>query len=199
MQVYEYTGGLAPGEPVAGSGVPLTAELGPGLLGGVFDGMLRPLVGAPALLGGARRAGRCSRDRRWAFAPAPRAGEQRRRRASCSAPCAETPAIEHRVLVPPGVAGTRRVDRAAPGDYRVDAPVARIGGAEVTLAQRWPVRMPRPYAGRLRRRRRSSTGQRVLDLLYPGGARQHRRRARAASAPARPCCCSRSPSGATPT
>ena len=70
IQVYEYTGGLTPGEPVAGSGLPLSAELGPGLLGGVFDGMLRALAAAPDFLLGGAAAESLPRDQLWDFAPA---------------------------------------------------------------------------------------------------------------------------------
>ena len=165
IQVYEYTGGLTPGEPVAGSGLPLSAELGPGLLGGVFDGMLRALAVAPDFLVGGAAAESLSRDQRWDFAPVAAAG-------SGVAPgdvlgtVPETPAAEHRVLVPPGVEGT--LDWIAPaGAYVVDEAIARVGGAEVSLLQRWPVRMPRPYRERREADVQLITGQRVLDLLYP--------------------------------
>jgi V/A-type H+/Na+-transporting ATPase subunit A len=165
IQVYEYTGGLTPGEPVAGSGLPLSAELGPGLLGGVFDGMLRALAVAPDFLLGGAAAESLSRDQRWDFAPVAATG-------SSVAPgdllgtVPETPAAEHRVLVAPGVQGT--LDWIAPaGAYGVDEAIARVGGAEVSFLQRWPVRMPRPYRERLEADVQLITGQRVLDLLYP--------------------------------
>jgi V/A-type H+/Na+-transporting ATPase subunit A len=165
IQVYEYTGGLSPGEPVVGSGLPLSAELGPGLLGGVFDGMLRALEAAPDFLRGGAAAESLARSQRWAFAPVADAGSHVAA-GDLLGTVPETPAAEHRVLVPPGVAGT--LDWIAPaGDFGVEAPIARVGGAEVSLLQRWPVRMPRPYRERLEADVQLVTGQRVLDLLYP--------------------------------
>ncbi len=165
IQVYEYTGGLTPGEPVVGSGLPLSAELGPGLLGGVFDGMLRSLATAPAFLTGGAGAVSLPRDRSWPFAPSASAGRDVAPGDELGS-VPETTAIAHRIVVPPGLAG--RLDWIAPaGDYAVEAPIARIGEAEVTLVQRWPVRVARPYAERIEAGAPLVTGQRVLDLLYP--------------------------------
>jgi V/A-type H+-transporting ATPase subunit A len=163
LQVYEYTGGLRPGEPVVASGAPLSAALGPGLLGGVFDGMLRRLDRAGDWIETGVDLPTLSPDRRWSFDPAPVAGEV--------APgtllgCVREHALEHRVLVPPGVSG--EVEWLA-GDSALTAgdPVARIGGREIPLAQRWPVRKPRPFSERLRGGPPLTTRQRVLDLLFP--------------------------------
>ena len=165
IQVYEYTGGLRPGEPVTGSGRPLAAELGPGLLGGVFDGMLRPLATAPQFLLAGALDGSLSHERRWAFAPAALAGA-RVAPGSLLGTVPETPAVENHILVPPGTAG--ELEWIAPaGDYTVEAAIARIDGAEIPMAARWPVREPRPHGGRLDADVQLITGQRVLDLLYP--------------------------------
>ena len=165
IQVYEYTGGLTPGEPVRGSGLPLSAELGPGLLGGVFDGMLRSLASAPDFLAGGAVSESLPRDRRWQFTAAAAAGGPVAA-GGLLGTIAETPAVEHRVLVPPGVEGT--LDWIAPsGSYTVEEPIARIDGAEISLLQRWPVRTPRPHGERLEADVQLITGQRVLDLLYP--------------------------------
>ena len=165
IQVYEYTGGLTPGEPVAGSGLPLSAELGPGLLGGVFDGMLRALASAPDFLVGGAADESLSRESRWAFTPLASAGDVLAA-GGLLGTVPETPAVEHRVLVPPGLEG--KLDWiAAPGEYDVEAPIARMGGSEISLLQRWPVRQPRPHGGRLDAGVPLITGQRVLDLLYP--------------------------------
>jgi V/A-type H+-transporting ATPase subunit A len=165
IQVYEYTGGLTPGEPVTGSGLPLSAELGPGLLGGVFDGMLRSLAAAPEFLLGGAAAESLSRERSWAFTPAATVGGLVAP-GSLLGTVPETSAVEHRVLVPPGVHGMLEwIARA--GEYGVEAPIARIGGAEIAMLQRWPVREPRPHGERLEADVQLITGQRVLDLLYP--------------------------------
>lgn len=165
IQVYEYTGGLTPGEPVLGSGLPLSAELGPGLLGGVFDGMLRSLGTAPEFLAGGAVAESLSRSATWAFTPVAVAGGEVLT-GGLLGTVPETPAVEHRVLVPPGVSGV--LEWIAPAaEYGVEAPIARIAGAEITLVQRWPVREPRPHGERLEADVQLITGQRVLDLLYP--------------------------------
>jgi V/A-type H+-transporting ATPase subunit A len=165
VQVYEYTGGLRPGEPVVGSGTPLAAELGPGLLGGVFDGMLRRLGDAPEFLEVGVRPATLDRARRWAFSPDVRDGDEAEA-GTVLGRVPETPSIEHRALVPWGVSGP--VEWIAPaGDYGVDDPIARVGGCELTLAHRWPVRRPRPVRERLHTAVPLVTGQRVLDLLYP--------------------------------
>jgi len=165
VQVYEYTGGLRPGEAVETSGGPLTAELGPGLVGGVFDGMLRRLVGAPEFLGAGERPPTLDRSRRWQFVPGVAEGEDLEAGAVLGS-VRETPAVEHRVLVPPGIDG--RLEWIAPeGEYTVEEPIARVGGRELTLLQRWPVRRARPVRARLHAGVPLVTGQRVLDLLFP--------------------------------
>jgi V/A-type H+-transporting ATPase subunit A len=165
VQVYEYTGGLRPGEPVTPSGGPLTAELGPGLLGGVFDGMLRRLEGAGDLVSAGSRPATLPRERRFAFVPTVAAGAELTAGARLGT-VRETRALEHRVLAPPDASG--RLDWLAPeGEYDVDERIAVLGGRELTLAQRWPVRRPRPFLERLKTGEPLVTGQRVVDLLYP--------------------------------
>ncbi|MCC6145413.1 MAG: V-type ATP synthase subunit A, partial [Candidatus Hydrogenedentes bacterium] len=173
VQVYEDTTGLRPGAPIYGSGEPLSVELGPGLLGGIYDGVQRPLdvlrkqtgdfvskgVHAPAL----------ARERAWGFTP------------SLQAPCEikggailgtvqETELIQHRILLPPDVTG--KLTWIAPaGSYTVEATVARVQGEhgerECRLSQKWPVRVGRPYDTRLAGDKPLITGQRVLDTLFP--------------------------------
>ncbi|MGZ4256620.1 MAG: V-type ATP synthase subunit A [Gaiellaceae bacterium] len=165
VQVYEYTGGLKPGDPIVGSGGPLSAELGPGLLGGVFDGMLRRLSGAGDLLAPGASPATLPVERRWPFGPAAAAGDELTAGGLLGV-VPETETIEHRVLVPPGVSG--RVESIVPaGEYTVGEPVAVVGGTGLFLSQRWPVRQPRPFAARLSTGRPLSTGQRAIDLLYP--------------------------------
>lgn len=165
VQVYEYTGGLRPGDEVLASGGPLAVELGPGLLGGVFDGVLRPLRTAGARIEPGAGAVTLDRERSWPFVPSVEAGASIEPGAVLGA-LAETAAIEHRVLVPPDVAGT--VEWIAPaGGRRVGETLARVAGREVGLSQRWPVRRARPVRERLAAQEPLVTGQRVLDLLFP--------------------------------
>jgi V/A-type H+-transporting ATPase subunit A len=165
VQVYEYTGGLKPGDDVLATGGPLTVELGPGLLGGVFDGVLRPLhtAGPRIEAGGVTRT--LAGDRNWRFAPSATAGEQLTAGARLGS-VRETAAIDHHVLVPPGAGGALEWI-AAEGDYKLGDVVARVGGTELGLSQRWPVRRARPVRARLPSGGPLITGQRVLDLLFP--------------------------------
>lgn len=173
IQVYEDTTGLRAGAPVWSRGEPLSVELGPGLIGGIYDGVQRPLNALRASTGDFISKGAqvpaLERGRRWRFVP------------SVQAPCAaaggsiigsvrETELIEHKIMVPPKVAG-ELVEIVPEGEYEVDATVARIrtnsGVAEISLLQRWPVRVPRPYAARLPHSVPLLTGQRVIDTLFP--------------------------------
>ncbi len=165
VQVYEYTGGMRPGETVASSGRPLVAELGPGLLGGVFDGMLRRLRGTDDFLVPGARPATLERDRRWELTPTAAAGKEVGPGALLGT-LAETPAIEHRVLVPPDVSGQLEWV-AEKGSYTVEEPIAAVAGRELLLAHHWPVRRPRPFRERLNANVPLVTGQRVLDLFYP--------------------------------
>ncbi len=165
VQVYEYTGGLTPGDEIAATGGPLAAELGPGLLGGVFDGVLRPLDSAPTWIepGGAARTR--AGDRVWSFMPMVELGADLTVGETLGT-IRESAAIDHRVLVPPGAAGV--LDWVAPrGELRLGEVVARVSGREVGVTQRWPVRRPRPARARLAGSRPLVTGQRVIDLLFP--------------------------------
>ncbi|HEY7250035.1 MAG TPA: V-type ATP synthase subunit A [Methylomirabilota bacterium] len=165
VQAHEYTGGLEPGASAWLGGGPLVAELGPGLLGGVFDGMLRRLDGLGERLGPGTRAPTLPPDRRWRFTPRVRAGEKVVGGAVLGT-VPESAAIEARVLAPPQLMGT--VDWvAAEGDYTVREPIAAIAGTEVRLAQTWPLRRPRPSGMRIEASVPLATGQRALDLLFP--------------------------------
>ncbi len=160
-QAYEYTGGLAPGDRVLQLGHPLTARLGPALLGNVFDGLLRPLAAADVFLSGGIDG---LSARQWEFTPLARPGDRVRggEVLGVLAPAA----VEHRVLVPPGVAGV--VERvAAPGRHGDDEELGVVSGVPVHAAQLWPVRRPRPFRERSAEIAPLVTGQRVLDLLFP--------------------------------
>lgn len=174
IQVYEDTTGLAPGAPVEGSGLPLHVELGPGLLGSIFDGIQRPLEALRARSGDFVTRGVEARPldaaRRWDFEPRVAPGAQVAG-GSCLGVVREGPAFEHRILVPPGVAG-RLEDVVAGGSYTIDDVVATVRGAEGALAplrlsQRWPVRRPRPAQARLPASLPLITGQRIIDALFP--------------------------------
>jgi V/A-type H+-transporting ATPase subunit A len=163
VQAYEYTGGLAPGGTASAQGHPLSARLGPGLLGRVFDGLLRPLSDAPTWLvaGGTGP----EETRHWRFHPTVAVGDELGAGAVVGDVTDAGP-LAHRVLLPPGVAG--RVDAVVPaGEYPADAEVATVAGVPVTMATSWPVRLPRPCRGRVETVVPLHTGQRVLDLLFP--------------------------------
>jgi len=151
LQVYESTVGIAAGAPLFACGQPLSAELGPGLLGGIFDGLQRPLPALAAIDGDVLRRGRhpppLDRDRQWRFEPSLREGDAVAA-GDVLGSVQETAAIAHRLLVPPGAAG-RVVHIAGAGEYRVEDPIATLraddgGETAMTLLSRWPARVPRP-------------------------------------------------------
>ena len=163
VQAYEDTGGLAPGDRVAPQGGPLSARLGPGLLGSVFDGLLRPLSQAGNwLLPGSPPTD--DHDRRWRFTPTVTPGARVSAGSELGTVGDDAPSM--RVLVPPGVAGVVE-DLAEEGLVGVDAVIATVDGVPVPLTTTWPVRRSRPYRERLNTQEGLHTGQRVLDLLYP--------------------------------
>jgi V/A-type H+/Na+-transporting ATPase subunit A len=169
LQAYEYTGGVRVGDRVATTGAPLCADLGPGLLGQVFDGLLRPLSTAPVWLDAVGWTAPASSGRRWTFRPDPAATAAVGRHVDHGTrlgTTAGTGALEHRVLVPPGADG--RLDWLAPaGDVDGRSPVAVVAGVPVSLVRPWPVRTPRPFAARLDDVVGLHTGQRVVDALFP--------------------------------
>jgi len=163
-QAYEYTGGLGVGDTATGLGRPLSARLGPGLLGGIFDGLLRPLTGGPTwLTPGVLAAPRATAT--WPFVPT-----TRRNQVVGPGECLGTIAIrgglEHRVLVPPGVSGTLN-SVVGEGELSEDQVVAEVDGHPLTLAEWWPVRVARPARARVELSGPLVTGQRVIDLLFP--------------------------------
>ena len=161
IQVYEDTAGLRVGEPVRDTGRPLEVELGPGLLGRIFDGTQRPLdvlardgddpFGQPLIPRGVD-APALDRDRSWEFVPRVAEGVAVGP-GDLLGVVAETAALEHRILVPPHLSGIVTATRSGPA--RLDEPVAWIDEQPVTMLRRWPVREPRSDrpAGSTRRRR----------------------------------------------
>ena len=180
IQVYEETSGLGPGEPVASTGLPLSVELGPGMMSQMFDGIQRPLerfrsqtesdylirgVALPVL----------DRERSWHFIPQVQVGEAVKA-GQILGYVQETDLIQHRIMVPNGISG--RLTAIEEGDYRVTDTVYQIEDKDGqvfqgTLMQKWPVRKGRPFARKLIPVEPMITGQRVIDTFFPvtkGGA-----------------------------
>ncbi|ADD43126.1 V-type ATP synthase subunit A [Stackebrandtia nassauensis] len=164
VQAYEDTGCLAPKAVVRTGGSPLSAPLGPGLLGGVFDGLLRPLSDAPDFLGRGTAAPSFG-SRPWSFDPLATVGARVGPGDELGVLRDSRP-VKHPVLVPPTLAG--ELEYLAPeGRYPAETVIARVAGQPVHMAQPWPVRRPRPVRNRLEQTAPLHTGQRVLDLLFP--------------------------------
>ena len=164
VQAYEYTGGLAPGQTATPQGRPLSVRLGPELLGGIFDGLLRPLSGAGDwLMPGTRPA--TAGEHTWTFAPSVAQGEEVSE-GQALGEIRDAGPTGVKVLVPPGCGGAvERISDA--GKLTVDAVAAVVGGTEVTAGALWPVRRPRPVRERVDSHEALNTGQRVVDLLFP--------------------------------
>jgi V/A-type H+-transporting ATPase subunit A len=173
IQVYEDTSGLRMGEPIFNTGDPLVAYLGPGLMGQIFDGLQRPLTTLAAKEGSFLSRGvtelPLDETKMWDFTPAVKEGDQVSE-GMLLGTLPETASIQHRVLVPHGIGGT--VIEIKSGSLTIAEPAAWIEDEnslrhEVQLAHYWPVRVPRPYKGRLEMTEPLITGKRVIDLLFP--------------------------------
>ncbi len=173
LQVYEDTTGLKPGARVIGQGMPLFAELGPGLISHIFDGIQRPLTELKEQWGDFIQRGKTgtalSRERVWQFTPTAREGDKAVP-GQVIGTIQETDAIVHKVMIPPGIAGT--IGKiAGPGGYSLEEEIAVIktsgGPRSIRLFHRWPVRQPRPYVRRLMPSEPLLTGQRVIDTFFP--------------------------------
>ena len=173
IQVYEETSGLGPGETVESTGIPLSVELGPGLIGSIFDGIQRPLEEIMRVSGTNLRRGvdvpSLDRTKRWHFVPEKAVGDEVRAGDVLGA-VQETAVVSHKIMVPNGVIGT--VQTIAEGDYTIEdtaAVIASVNGGEVPvrLMQTWPVRVGRPYKRKLSPDILLTTGQRVIDTLFP--------------------------------
>jgi V/A-type H+/Na+-transporting ATPase subunit A len=174
LQVYEDTTGIAPGAPVYGSGMPLSVELGPGLIGTIYDGIQRPLERIRDICGTYIERGieepALERKKKWPFLPGCEEGGH-----ICGGKLLgtvrESSQVEHRILLPPDLTGTV-ISVAAPGEYSVEDTIAVIKTdtgekRPLTMIQRWPIRLPRPSAGRRPLTIPLVTGQRVIDTLFP--------------------------------
>ena len=173
IQVYEETSGIGTGEPVESTNEPLSVELGPGLIKGIFDGIQRPLNVIRDLVGNSLTRGievpALSRDARWHFVPTVKAGDKVKG-GDVLGTVKETDIVNHKIMVPPAVSGT--VKSISEGDFTVTDPVGVItkdNGEDYTftLMQKWPVRKGRPYAKKLSPDVPLVTGQRVIDALFP--------------------------------
>ena len=173
IQVYEETSGLGPGEPVESTGAPLSVELGPGLIGSIFDGIQRPLVRIMEESGNNLHRGveipSLDREKKWTFVPKAAVGDALRE-GDILGVVRETPIVEQKIMVPPGVSGT--VASIEAGDFTVEDTVAVLhnengGETKLTLMQKWPVRAGRPHAGKLPPDMPLVTGQRVIDAMFP--------------------------------
>ncbi len=173
IQVYEETSGMRPGAPVYTTGLPLSVELGPGLLRSIFDGVQRPLpvieMRTGSFISRGMHLDSLYRKDRWNFTPKLKVGD-RVSGGTILGAVPETEALEHRVMVPPNVSGTLTWI-ASEMQYTIDEPIARVrtdaGEQELTMLQYWPVRKARPYKSRLGKGAPLITGQRVLDTFFP--------------------------------
>jgi len=173
IQVYEDTTGLSAGADVFGSGMPLSVELGPGLIGSIYDGVQRPLVDIKNECGYTIQRGvkipPVRYDRKWPFKPGVKKGDSVEA-GHILGVIPETDPVEHRILVPPNISG-QVLDIVPEGEYTVEKIVCTLGSGNqkhpIKMVHRWPVRQPRPFQTRLRSRIPLITGQRVIDTLFP--------------------------------
>ena len=172
IQVYEETSMLGPGEEVVSTGYPLSVELAPGLIEGIYDGIQRPLERLKDI--GGDRIGRgievaaVDHDRKWEFVPSVKKGD-RVESGDIIGSVRENEVVEHRIMVPYGVSGT--IGEVYSGAFTVDETVAVVegesGSVSVSMLQKWPVRRGRPYKQKLAPSAPLITGQRVIDTLFP--------------------------------
>ncbi len=173
IQVYEETSGLGPGVSVETTGSPLSVELGPGMLDGIYDGIQRPLQEIRELMGHTISRDvsipALNRKKLWEFVPAAQAGDKLIS-GDIIGSVQETTAILHKIMVPPGISGT--VVSIQAGSYTVEDTVCLLKddkgeNHKLTLMQKWPVRVNRPYSKKFVPDRPLSSGQRVIDTLFP--------------------------------
>ena len=172
IQVYEETSGLGPGEPVESMGVPMSVELGPGLITSIYDGIQRPLDDIMKISGNNLKRGvevaSLKRDKKWEFVPAAKVGDEVEV-GDVLGTVQETIVVQQKIMVPYGVKGTVKEIKA--GAFTVEEVVAVIatekGDKELTMMQRWPVRKGRPYQKKLPPVKPLVTGQRVIDTFFP--------------------------------
>ncbi len=173
IQVYEETSGLGPGEPVESTGAPLSVELGPGLIGSIFDGIQRPLVEIMEQTGSNLTRGveipSLKRDSVWHFVPTVEAGIKVMG-GDIIGTVQESPIVVQKIMIPNGISGT--LVSISEGDYTLNDTVAVVEKedgtkVDITMLQKWPVRVGRPYKQKLSPDMPLVTGQRVIDALFP--------------------------------
>ncbi|MBM4177424.1 V-type ATP synthase subunit A, partial [Candidatus Gribaldobacteria bacterium] len=180
IQVYEETSGVGPGEPVILTGYPLQVELGPGILGNIYDGIQRPLPNLKTKTGDfISRGVECfslDREKLWHFKPLKKVGDQVIA-GDILAEVKETEFLKHKIMVPPQLKEGEIIFLAEEGDYNVDQEIAQIENQgkkyPITILQKWPIRNPRPIKQKLLPSTGLVTGQRVIDTFFPiakGGA-----------------------------
>ena len=172
IQVYEETAGLGPGEPVVSTGAPMSVELGPGLIGSIYDGIQRPLDDIMKVSGSLLERGvqvpSLKRELKWDFEATAKVGDVVEE-GDILGTVKETPVVTQKIMVPYGVKG--EVTSIKSGNYFVTDVVATIktekGEQKITLMQKWPVRKGRPYKEKKNPNKPLITGQRVVDTLFP--------------------------------
>lgn len=173
IQVYEETSGLGPGAVVETTGMPMSVELGPGMLDNIYDGIQRPLPEMRALSGDSITRGTdvpaLNREKKWDFVPVAKPGDHVIA-GDVLGTVQETSAILHKIMVPYGVSG--EVVSLIAGEHVVTDVVAVVRDAkgiehDLTMIQRWPVRIARPYAKKYVPSRPMNSGQRIIDTLFP--------------------------------
>ncbi|MBS3131614.1 V-type ATP synthase subunit A [Candidatus Woesearchaeota archaeon] len=169
IQVYEDTSGIKPGEPVTNTGEPLKVELGPGMLGSIYDGIQRPLPVLIKKMGsfitrGVDEPG-LDQNRKWKFRATAKKGDSVSG-GSILGEVEENPGIIHRIMVPPNQKG--KIAELSSGDFKVTDIIGKLdNGFELRLKQHWPVRLERPVAQKMKPEAPLITGQRVFDALFP--------------------------------
>ena len=172
IQVYEETSGLGPGEPVESTGAPMSVELGPGLITSIYDGIQRPLDDIMKISGNNLQRGvevaSLKRDKKWEFVPVAKVGDEVSA-GDVLGTVQETAVVEQKIMVPYGLSGTVKEIKA--GEFTVEEVVAVLstkdGDKELTMMQKWPVRIGRPYVKKLPLDAPLVTGQRVVDTFFP--------------------------------
>ena len=168
IQVYEETSGLGVGDKVVSTGAPLSVELAPGLIEGIFDGIQRPLKTIVENYGDRITRGlkvnNLDREKKWHFVPVKKSGDEAVA-GDILGTAQETPIVSHKILVPYGMSG--KVSDISEGDYNITETIAKVGGREVAMLTRWPVRKARPYKEKQTPDMPMVTGQRVIDTLFP--------------------------------
>lgn len=172
IQVYEETSGLGPGEPVESMEVPMSVELGPGLITSIYDGIQRPLDDIMKVSGNNLKRGvevpSLKRNLKWEFVPTAKVGDEVEA-GDVIGTVQETIVVQQKIMVPYGIKGTIKEIKA--GEFTVEETVAVVetaeGDKELTLMQKWPVRKGRPYKKKLSPDMPLVTGQRVIDTFFP--------------------------------